>query len=157
MVKNTEVFFLVVNSNFFLLRSHLVDCGLADECVRVARMASLEEIRSVHSEQHTLTYGTDMLSNAGSTSGAKLSVLGCGGLGVDSDTYWNDRFTGVAARTAVGSVVELATKVSDPRKSQNFCDIIYELPRKQPKLFERSMAKKCTCQLQLKYNFWSSL
>jgi histone deacetylase 4/5 len=81
-------------------------------------MASLEEIRSVHSEQHTLTYGTDMLSNVGTTSGAKLggklSVLGCGGLGVDADTYWNDRFTGVAARTAVGSVVELATKVSEP-------------------------------------------
>ncbi len=97
-------------------RSHLVDCGLADECVRVARMASLEEIRSVHSEAHTLAYGTDMLTNAGATSGAKLcgklSQLSCGGLGVDSDTYWNDRFTGVAARTAVGSVVELATKVN---------------------------------------------
>ena len=69
----------------------------------------------MHSEAHTLAYGTDMLTNAGATSGAKLcgklSQLSCGGLGVDSDTYWNDRFTGVAARTAVGSVVELATKV----------------------------------------------
>jgi len=43
--------------------------------------------------------------------GGKLSMLGCGGLGVDSDTYWNDRFTGVAARTAVGTVVELGKKV----------------------------------------------
>lgn len=97
-------------------RNHLVECGLADECVRVARMASLEEIRSVHSETHTLSYGTDMLTSSASTAGAtklggKLSLLSCGGLGVDSDTYWNERFTGVAARTAVGSVVELSTKV----------------------------------------------
>ena len=96
--------------------NHLVECGLADECIRVARMASLEEIRSVHSETHTLSYGTDMLSSSGAAPGAtkfggKLSMLGCGGLGVDSDTYWNDRFTGVAARTAVGTVVELSKKV----------------------------------------------
>ena len=98
--------------------NHLVECGIADECVRVARMASLEEIRSVHSETHTLSYGTDMLPNAGAAPGAtkfggKLSMLGCGGLGVDSDTYWNDRFTGVAARTSVGTVVELSKKVKD--------------------------------------------
>jgi hypothetical protein len=43
--------------------------------------------------------------------GGKLSLLGCGGLGVDSDTYWNDRFTSVATRTAVGTVIELSTKV----------------------------------------------
>ena len=113
-----NVFFLLSSNRISLVdfRNHLVECGLADECVRVARMASLEEIRSVHSETHTLSYGTDMLTSSASTAGAtklggKLSLLSCGGLGVDSDTYWNERFTGVAARTAVGSVVELSTKV----------------------------------------------
>lgn len=57
------------SSRLELVWNHLVQCGLADECVRVARMASLEEICSVHSEAHTLTYGTDMLAASQSTPG----------------------------------------------------------------------------------------
>lgn len=56
-------------SRLGLVWNHLVDCGLADECVQVARMATLEEICSVHSEAHALTYGTDMLAASQSTSG----------------------------------------------------------------------------------------
>lgn len=40
-----------------------------------------------------------------------MCLLNCGGYGVDPDTYWNDKFTGVAARTAVGTVIELSSKV----------------------------------------------
>lgn len=36
--------------------------------------------------------------------------LSCGGIGVDSDTMWNELHTASAARTAVGSVIDLAFK-----------------------------------------------
>lgn len=38
--------------------------------------------------------------------------LPCGGIGVDSDTTWNENHTAAAARTAVGCVVELAFKTA---------------------------------------------
>jgi hypothetical protein len=62
-------------SRLGLVWNHLVECGLADECVQVARMASLEEICSVHSEAHTLTYGTDMLAASQSTPGITFSSI----------------------------------------------------------------------------------
>mgnify|MGYP000191522956 CR=1 FL=1 len=36
--------------------------------------------------------------------------LPCGGIGVDSDTTWNELHTAPAARMAVGCVVDLAFK-----------------------------------------------
>ena len=36
--------------------------------------------------------------------------LQCGGIGVDSDTTWNESHTASAARMAVGCVIELAFK-----------------------------------------------
>ena len=42
----------------------------------------------------------------------KISMLKCGGVGVDADTYWNEAHTGNAARYAVGTVTELCTKVT---------------------------------------------
>lgn len=36
--------------------------------------------------------------------------LPCGGIGVDSDTTWNELHTAPAARTAVGCVTDLAFK-----------------------------------------------
>ncbi|XP_039275018.1 histone deacetylase 4-like, partial [Nilaparvata lugens] len=38
--------------------------------------------------------------------------LACGGVGVDSDTTWNELHTAPAARMAVGCVVELAMKTA---------------------------------------------
>lgn len=38
--------------------------------------------------------------------------LQCGGIGVDSDTTWNDLHTASAARMATGCVIELALKVA---------------------------------------------
>ena len=37
-------------------------------------------------------------------------LLPCGGVGVDSDTTWDELHTGSAARMAVGCVLELAFK-----------------------------------------------
>jgi hypothetical protein len=105
--------------------SHLVATGLAEQCVKVSREATLEEIRSVHSETHTILYGASSSSNNSSSSinsssstnsssnntASNFSLLKCGGLGVDSDTYWNEHHTSLAARTAAGSVVELSSLV----------------------------------------------
>ena len=83
--------------------------GLADQCVKVSREATLEEIRSVHSEAHTILYGVSSTLNSSSN---KFQLLKCGGLGVDSDTYWNEQHTSTAAKLATGSVIELSTMVS---------------------------------------------
>ena len=50
----------------------------------------------------------------------KLTVLPCGGPGVDSDTYWNELHTSSAARFAVGSVVELAEKIAANQLQNGF-------------------------------------
>lgn len=89
--------------------SHLVATGLADQCVKVSREATLEEIRSVHSEAYTIQYG--VTSPLQSTS-SKFQLLPCGGRGVDSDTYWNENYTSQAAKIAAGSVIELSSLVS---------------------------------------------
>ena len=95
---------------------------MADQCVRVARRATLEEIQSCHSETHTLVYGTDMVNRVNLTGSQELNResrigkfcrLECGGVGVDSDTYWNELDTPPAARTAVGTLIELSQKVGN--------------------------------------------
>uniref|UniRef100_A0A8C5FQM6 Histone deacetylase n=1 Tax=Gadus morhua TaxID=8049 RepID=A0A8C5FQM6_GADMO len=46
--------------------------------------------------------------------------LPCGGIGVDSDTIWNDVHSSSAARLAVGSVVELVFKVASGEIKNGF-------------------------------------
>ncbi|KAF2365725.1 Histone deacetylase domain [Trinorchestia longiramus] len=98
----------------------LQDTGLSHACHRLhARKATLEEIRSCHSEAHTLLFGTNPL-NRPSLDISKLAELPfksfvrlqCGGIGVDSDTTWNELHTASAAKMAAGCVIELAFKVA---------------------------------------------
>ncbi|XP_068101404.1 histone deacetylase 4 isoform X2 [Hyperolius riggenbachi] len=94
--------------------SRLQETGLRSmcECIR-GRKATLEELQTVHSEAHTLLYGTNPL-NRQKLEGSLTSMfvrLPCGGVGVDSDTIWNEVHSSGAARLAVGCVVELASKV----------------------------------------------
>ncbi|XP_051856767.1 histone deacetylase 9 isoform X2 [Antechinus flavipes] len=100
--------------------SRLQETGLLSKCERIqGRKASLEELHLVHSDHHSLLYGTDPLSRQkldprmlqGPTSQKAFSLLPCGGLGVDSDTIWNELHSAAAARMAVGCVIELASKV----------------------------------------------
>ena len=110
---------------------HLNQCGLADLCLKVSRVATLEEIRSIHSHSHTIFYGSDASTAASSASNSensspvpitpaaaasvrrsKFSLLKCGGVGVDADTFWNELHTSNASRMAVGTVIELSTKVT---------------------------------------------
>ena len=68
----------------------------------------------------TFTYSDKCFSNAGTNAATRqkldlskiptrLVQLHCGGVGVDSDTTWNDSHTGPAAKMAAGCVIELAT------------------------------------------------
>ncbi|XP_023329584.1 histone deacetylase 4-like [Eurytemora carolleeae] len=97
--------------------TRLVDTGILANCEQVSEMGTLEQIQSCHTEAHTLLFGTGTnvgLNQEGDDTGAlsKFTVLPCGGLGVDSDTYWNQLYTATAARFAVGSTVELALKIA---------------------------------------------
>ncbi|XP_024920202.1 histone deacetylase 5 isoform X2 [Cynoglossus semilaevis] len=101
--------------------SRLQETGLLHRCERIrGRKASLDEIQSVHSEFHTLLYGTSPLNRhkldhkklLGPISQKMYAVLPCGGIGVDSDTVWNEMHSSAAVRMAVGSVIELAFRVA---------------------------------------------
>uniref|UniRef100_A0A8B9TXE6 Histone deacetylase n=1 Tax=Anas platyrhynchos TaxID=8839 RepID=A0A8B9TXE6_ANAPL len=100
--------------------SRLQETGLRGkcECIR-GRKATLEELQTVHSEAHTLLYGTNPLNRQKLDSkkllGSLTSMfvrLPCGGVGVDSDTIWNEVHSSGAARLAVGCVIELVFKVA---------------------------------------------
>uniref|UniRef100_A0A670YN40 Histone deacetylase n=1 Tax=Pseudonaja textilis TaxID=8673 RepID=A0A670YN40_PSETE len=100
--------------------SRLQETGLRSkcECIR-GRKATLEELQTVHSEAHTLIYGTNPLNRQKLDSrkllGSLTSLfvrLPCGGIGVDNDTIWNEVHSFSAARLAVGCVIELVFKVA---------------------------------------------
>ncbi|KAJ8251881.1 hypothetical protein GJAV_G00226470 [Gymnothorax javanicus] len=101
--------------------SRLQETGLLGRCERIrGRKATLDEIQTVHSEHHTLLYGTSPLNRQkldskkllGPISQKMYALLPCGGIGVDSDTVWNEMHSSGAVRMAVGCVIELAFKVA---------------------------------------------
>ena len=62
----------------------------------------------MHSENHVRLYGRPSQRKAGSEkkdSGRAFVQLGCGGVGVDRDTYWNDTHTSNASRMVRGRVM----------------------------------------------------
>ncbi|XP_054859347.1 histone deacetylase 7 isoform X2 [Eublepharis macularius] len=109
--------------------SRLQERGLRGqcECLR-GRKATLEELQSVHNERHVLLYGTNPLNRlkldngklAGILSQRMFVMLPCGGVGVDSDTIWNELHSSNAARWAAGSVTELAFKVASRQLKNGF-------------------------------------
>ncbi|XP_053410755.1 histone deacetylase 7 isoform X3 [Nycticebus coucang] len=109
--------------------SRLQEQGLRSqcECLR-GRKASLEELQSVHSERHVLLYGTNPLSRfkldneklAGILAERMFVMLPCGGVGVDTDTIWNELHSSNAACWAAGSVTDLAFKVASRKLKNGF-------------------------------------
>ncbi|XP_023012143.1 histone deacetylase 4 [Leptinotarsa decemlineata] len=98
--------------------SRLLETGLVSRCDRLRpRKASTQELQACHSEAHSLLYGTSSL-NRHKMDMSKLSALPvnafvrlhCGGIGVDTDTTWNELYTAPAARMAVGCTVDLAVR-----------------------------------------------
>ncbi|OCT62207.1 histone deacetylase 5 isoform X2 [Xenopus laevis] len=112
--------------------SRLQETGLLGKCQRVrGRKATLDEIQTVHTEHHTLLYGTSPQSRhkleskniLGTLSQKLYAVLPCGGIGVDSDTVWNELHSPPAVRTAVGSLLELVFKVASGELKNGFAAI----------------------------------
>uniref|UniRef100_H3B8Y5 Histone deacetylase n=1 Tax=Latimeria chalumnae TaxID=7897 RepID=H3B8Y5_LATCH len=109
--------------------SRLQETGLLSKCERIrGRKATLDEIQTVHSEHHTLLYGTSPLNRQkldskkllGPLTQKMYAVLPCGGIGVDSDTVWNEMHSSSAVRMAVGCVIELAFKVASGELKNGF-------------------------------------
>ncbi|XP_065309221.2 histone deacetylase 4 isoform X1 [Dermacentor albipictus] len=99
--------------------ARLQETGLVSRCERIrSRKATLEEIQSCHDEGYAFMFGTNPL-NRQKLEMSKLELpiksfvmLPCGGIGVDSDTTWNELHSASAARMAAGCVVDLALKVA---------------------------------------------
>lgn len=94
--------------------ARLGETGLAARCDRLrSRKATLEEIQTVHTESHTMLFGSNQL-NRQKVEPSRVSFvrLGCGGVGVDLDTTWNEHHTGAAAKMAAGCVIDLAFKTA---------------------------------------------
>ncbi|VDO55135.1 unnamed protein product, partial [Onchocerca flexuosa] len=108
--------------------SRLQQRGLVEKCERVfARKAPLEMLRTVHAPTYVTFFAvspTACLKMEPSQLPVKSFVqLPCGGIGVDSDTYFNDASTQLAARIAVGSLAELALQVAESRLQNGFACI----------------------------------
>uniref|UniRef100_A0A8C0GGQ8 Histone deacetylase n=1 Tax=Chelonoidis abingdonii TaxID=106734 RepID=A0A8C0GGQ8_CHEAB len=103
--------------------SRLQETGLLSKCERIrGRKATLDEIQTVHSEHHTLLYGTSPL-NRQKLDSKKLLGRQSQSLGVDSDTVWNEMHSSSAVRMAVGCLVELAFKVASGELKNGFAVI----------------------------------
>ncbi|MBN3291269.1 HDAC4 deacetylase, partial [Polypterus senegalus] len=103
--------------------SRLQETGLRSKCECIkGRKATLEELQTVHSESHVLLYGTNPLNRQKLDSSVlpMFVRLPCGGVGVDSDTIWNEVHSSSAARYAVGSVIELVFKVASGELKNGF-------------------------------------
>ena len=82
-----------------------------------SRKATIDELQSVHTEAYALLFGYSSTHSPkiDASRFAELPMknyvrLPCGGIGVDSDTTWNDDYTPTAARMAAGCVIDLAVK-----------------------------------------------
>ncbi|XP_078490136.1 histone deacetylase 5 isoform X1 [Ciona intestinalis] len=89
-----------------------------------ARKATTDELQLVHTQEHTLRYGTTSLARKELELTSKFIVLPCGGVGVDNgidiDTVWNELDTINAARMAVGCTVDITLEVAQNRLKNGF-------------------------------------
>ncbi|XP_076319708.1 histone deacetylase 4-like isoform X3 [Tachypleus tridentatus] len=107
--------------------ARLQETGLVSKCERIrSRKASLEELQTCHSEAYTMLFGTNPLNrhkldmNRLDLPIKSFVMLSCGGIGVDSDTVWNELHTASASRMAAGCVIELAMKVATGEVKNGF-------------------------------------
>uniref|UniRef100_A0A8C4R2Q5 histone deacetylase n=2 Tax=Eptatretus burgeri TaxID=7764 RepID=A0A8C4R2Q5_EPTBU len=108
--------------------ARLQQSGLINFCEVIAgRKATLNDIQLVHSELHSIRYSTTTQNRNRLDPKGLLDVhptqflkLPCGGIGIDSDTYWNIAQSGNAARMAAGCVSTLAFHVASGRLRNGF-------------------------------------
>uniref|UniRef100_T2MF04 histone deacetylase n=1 Tax=Hydra vulgaris TaxID=6087 RepID=T2MF04_HYDVU len=100
--------------------ARLQETGVANMCELIRpRKATIAELQTVHSEKHTLLYGSGTRKE-GTQNLRCFTTLSCGGVGVDAVTVWNDTHTSNAARMAAGCVIELAFKVASNELKNGF-------------------------------------
>ncbi|XP_045027399.1 histone deacetylase 4 isoform X4 [Daphnia magna] len=100
--------------------ARLQETGAVHRCLRLrSRKATAEELQSVHSDVYTMLFGTEPahrpkvdVNRFAELPMKNFVMLPCGGIGVDSDTTWNDIHTPSAARMAAGCVIDLAFKAA---------------------------------------------
>ncbi|CAI2357705.1 unnamed protein product [Caenorhabditis sp. 36 PRJEB53466] len=108
--------------------SKLIEHGHVQKCEKVvAKKASLEQLQLVHSQTYTTFFAVSPTAclkiDANSLPLKRFLQLPCGGIGVDSDTYFNDNSTQTAARLAAGTLIELSTQVAEGRLRNGFACI----------------------------------
>uniref|UniRef100_A0A8R1HHD2 histone deacetylase n=1 Tax=Caenorhabditis japonica TaxID=281687 RepID=A0A8R1HHD2_CAEJA len=106
----------------------LIENGHVQKCEKVtAKKASLEQLQLVHSQTYTTFFAVSPTAclkiDANSLPLKRFLQLPCGGIGVDSDTYFNDASTQTAARLAAGTLIELASQVAEGRLKNGFACI----------------------------------
>lgn len=83
--------------------------------VIAGKKASMDDLQLCHEDTYSVLFGTNPANRLKINPQLLMSVefcrLPCGGIGVDSDTIWNNAHTANAARLAVGCVVELTLKI----------------------------------------------
>ncbi|EFO97404.1 CRE-HDA-4 protein [Caenorhabditis remanei] len=108
--------------------SKLIEHGHVQRCEKVtAKKASLEQLQLVHSQTYTTFFAVSPTAclkiDANSLPLKRFLQLPCGGIGVDSDTYFNDASTQTAARLAAGTLIELSSQVAEGRLKNGFACI----------------------------------
>uniref|UniRef100_A0A7E4UZZ3 histone deacetylase n=1 Tax=Panagrellus redivivus TaxID=6233 RepID=A0A7E4UZZ3_PANRE len=108
--------------------ARLQERGLVDMCERMpVKKVSLDTLKLVHSQTYVTFFAispTACLKLDPSELPLKSFVqLPCGGIGIDSDTYFNDANTNSATRIAVGCLVELSTQVVEGKIRNGFACI----------------------------------
>ncbi|XP_070800847.1 histone deacetylase 5-like [Pituophis catenifer annectens] len=112
--------------------SRLQETGLLSKCELIrGGKGTLDIIQAVHTELKRLMYGTEPRDHQkldanlvlGPLSQKMYAVLPFGGIGVDSDTVWNELHSSSAVRLAVGCLLELAFKVASGELKNGFAVI----------------------------------
>uniref|UniRef100_A0A1I7TZ95 histone deacetylase n=2 Tax=Caenorhabditis tropicalis TaxID=1561998 RepID=A0A1I7TZ95_9PELO len=108
--------------------SKLIENGHVQKCEKItAKKASLEQLQLVHSQTYTTFFAVSPTAclkiDSHSLPLKRFLQLPCGGIGVDSDTYFNDASTQTAARLAAGTLIELSSQVAEGRLKNGFACI----------------------------------
>ncbi|KAG9509319.1 Histone deacetylase 5, partial [Fragariocoptes setiger] len=103
--------------------------GLTGRCSKIkSRRATLDELQLCHGQIYSYYFGMRPINryklrgiNLADLPIEGLTLLPCGGIGVDVDTPWNEHFTPAAARMAAGCVIEAAISVAKRNHQNAFC------------------------------------
>ena len=103
--------------------------NIHDECELVkSKLATISDLLTCHNEQYSLIFGSDLESRPRlppeylQNYMMNVTLASCQGFALtyDQDNSWNEEFTPIACRVAVGSTYELASLVSGGKLKNGF-------------------------------------